>query len=134
MKLKHLAAIAFSIALTFTSFAQSDSLYLSSSYGFSEADVVDSTLMYHSIDVTVHNIDTLNWNTIMIEVKDSVTNQVVARTLVNRNNPNSDFSTTNNSVSSIVAVLPKSVYYIYAKVKHIGGAESETIETTLSDD
>ena len=117
-----------------SSFSQSDSLTLNAHYGYSETDVVDSSLVYNAIEVNIHNIDTLNWQLIQLELVEVNSNQLMVRKIIDRNESGTYNVVNTDEVSLVLAVLPKNDYKIYAKVRHVGGVESETLETTLSNE
>tara|TARA_B100000508_G_scaffold141096_1_gene146803 strand:- start:24460 stop:24858 length:399 start_codon:yes stop_codon:yes gene_type:complete len=132
MRLKHLFFISI-IFLSFNALSQ-DTLYIDAEYGASQPDDVDSSMIYHSIDVTFHNIDTLHWNQIHVELLEINSGQLMVREQYIKNNPNSQFEINGENVTIKLAMLPKSDYKIFAKVKHIGGVETETLETILNDE
>ncbi|PHR44323.1 MAG: hypothetical protein COA32_15020 [Fluviicola sp.] len=119
------------LIISFSATSQ-DSTYLTAQYGEQQLDEVDSSLVYHSIDVTVHNVDTLDFLKIQIELLDTSDGRLVVRKIISKNEDLPYFNVNEDSIDITIAVLPKSNYKIIIRLIEYNGLESPIYETNLS--
>src|SRR5690554_2345860 len=127
-----LTSVIATFFFVFPIFSQ-DSTFVTVSYGGTEVDPVDSTIVYQSILLECHNVDTTDIVGFQVEVLDSTTMNLLSRNHIELPEDQSAkyVFENGNIVINLGYFLPSNTYKILFRERDYQGVLGEIIEITL---